>query len=65
MTVKEVQQEVALLTADNIRSFPCDRSAREDFQSMWSRFGPEAARTIMIPEVWYDKCPRPSEYFNV
>ena len=63
MTVEEVKYEITLLTADNIRKFPCTRSTREDFQSMWSRFGPEAARTIMIPEIWYDKCPRPSEFF--
>lgn len=65
MTVEEVKYEVSLLTLENIRKFPCSRSLGEDFYSMWSRFGPEAARTIMIPDIWYNKCPRPSEFFNV
>lgn len=64
MTVQEVQDEVKALTIENIRNFPCSRSRREDFHSMWSRFGPDAARTIMIPPVWYGVCPRPSEVFG-
>ena len=31
---------------------------------MWQRFGPQAARDIMIPAVWNGECPVPSEYFN-
>jgi hypothetical protein len=64
MTVTEVKQEVQLLNLNNIRRFPCGRSKAEDFYNMWSRFGPEAARTIMIPAIWNGDCPRPSEYFN-
>ena len=51
MTVAEVQQEVQLLNLDNIRKFPTTRSKVEDFYAMWSHFGPEAARTIMIPRL--------------
>ena len=64
MTVEQVKAEVQLLTLENIRKFPCSRTKREDFYTMWQRFGPEAARTIMIPAVWHGECPVPSEYFN-
>ena len=64
MTVAEVQQEVQLLNLDNIRKFPCGRGKVEDFYNMWSRFGPDAARTIMIPAIYNGEVPRPSEVFN-
>ena len=47
MTVEQVKAEVQLLTLENIRSFP-GRSKTEDFYTMWQRFGPQAARDIMI-----------------
>lgn len=65
MTVEEVKAEVKLLDLDNIKIYPCTRSKREDFYSMWSRFGPEAARTAMIPQIWEGKFPRPSQFFEV
>lgn len=64
MTVEEVKAEVQLLNLNNIRKFPCGRSKSEDFYTMWQRFGPEAARTIMIPPIWEGTSPRPSEFFN-
>ena len=64
MTVQEVQAEVQLLNLNNIRKFPCSRSKVEDFYTMWQRFGPQAARDIMIPPIWEGDSPRPSEYFN-
>ena len=64
MTVEEVKQEVALLTIENIRHFPCGVSLKDDFYSMHNRFGAEAARTIMIPAIWNNKIPRPSEVFG-
>ena len=64
MTVAEVKEEVSLLTLQNIRKYPCSRSKREDFYTMWQRFGPQAARDIMIPPVWYGETPRPSEVFG-
>jgi len=63
MTVQEVQAEVQLLNLNNIRKFPCSRSKVEDFYNMWQRFGPQAARDIMIPSIWNQDVPRPSEYF--
>ena len=64
MTVEQVKAEVLLLNLNNIRNFPCNRSSREDFYTMWQRFGPDAARSIMIPQIWEGKCPVPSEYLN-
>ena len=61
MTVEEVKQEVTLLTLETIRHFPCTLSQKDDFYSMHNRFGVEAARTIMIPLIWNNKVPRPSE----
>ena len=65
MTVEEVKQEVNLLTLENIRHFPCTLSQKDDFYSMHNRFGVEAARTIMIPLIWNNKVPRPSEVLRV
>ena len=65
MTVEEVKAEVQLLNLENIRQYPCSRSKMDDFYSMWSRFGPEAARTIMIPSIWEGETPPPSEVFDV
>ena len=64
MTAEEVKEEVMLIDIDNIRHFPISDSKRMDFYSLWSRFGPQAARDIMIPVVYYGYCPRPSEYFG-
>jgi len=64
MTVQEVKDEVQLLNLDNIRHFPISESKRDDFYSLFNRFGPQAARDIMVPMVWYGYCPRPSVYFG-
>ena len=64
MTVEQVKAEVKLLTINNIRKYPCSRSKREDFYTMWHRFGPEAARTIMIPSIFEGEFPLPSEVFH-
>ena len=64
MTVQEVKDEVLLLNLENIRHFPISQSKRDDFYNLWNRFAPQAARDVMIPSVWYGKCPRPSQYFG-
>ena len=64
MTVDEVKQEVMLLDIENIRHFPIPEGKRMDFYSLWSRFGPQAARDIMIPDIWHGKCERPSHFFE-
>ena len=65
MTVEEVQKEVLLLTVENIKKYPIPRSLREDFYNMWQRFGPQAARTFMIPPLWNNEIVKPSEVFGV
>ena len=64
MTPSQVKDEVLLLNLDNIRHFPIPDGKRMDFYSLFNRFGPQAARDIMIPYVYYGYCPRPSQYFG-
>ena len=64
MTVQEVKDEVLLLNLDNIKRFPIPESKVMDFYHLFNRFGPQAARDIMVPMVWYGQCPKPSEYFQ-
>lgn len=64
MTPTEVKAEVALLTLENIRHYPCTPSQLDDFYSLHNRFGPEAARTFMIPAIYNGSIPRPSEVFS-
>ena len=64
LTVDQVKEEVLLLTSDNIRYLTKNRTCVENFQSMWQRFGPQAARDMMIPYVWQGKVPLPSEFFS-
>ena len=64
MTPAEVKAEVMLITIDNIRKFPLSESKILDFYSLWSRFGPGAARDLLIPVIFYGYAPRPSEFFR-
>ena len=64
ITAEQVQEEVLLLNLENIKTFPCSRSTVDEFYSMWQRFGPQAARTAMIPSVWQGEVPLPSEHFG-
>ena len=60
MTVEELKAEVALFTLSNIRKFPCSWTLKDDFYSLWNRFGPDCARLYMMPAVWNGKIPVPS-----
>ena len=64
MTIDEVRAEVLLLNIENIKKYPITRSLREDFYNMWQRFGPEAARTYMIPPVCNGDVILPSVVFR-
>jgi len=64
MTVEELKEEVMLLSLENIRHYPTSRSRRDDFYSMWQRFGPQSARDIMMPSIWEGEDPLPSEVFR-
>ena len=58
-TAAELQQELQQLTVENIKSYPAYKDKWEDFYSMWQRFGPEAARTILITYIWDGRFPTP------
>lgn len=58
-TVEQLQEELAVLCLDNIKSYPEYKLKWDDFYSMWLRFGPVAARTILIPYIWEGKLPSP------
>jgi hypothetical protein len=58
-SVEELQEELSVLTLYNIKKYPEYKSKWDDFYSMWLRFGPEAARTILIPSIWEGKLPSP------
>ena len=65
LTVEQVKEEVSFLTVEKIRHFPCTPSNRDSFYELWNRFGPEAARTAMIPYVWQGKISLPSEHYGI
>ena len=64
LTVEQVKAEVMLLNPENITFFPIKNGKRDDFRSLWNRFGPQAGRDIMIPAIWHGECPLPSEFFK-
>ena len=64
MSVQDVKDEVLLLNLDNIKRFPIPESKVMDFYHLYNRFGPQSARDILIPVIWYGYAPRPSEYFG-
>ena len=63
-TVAELQEELSVLTLENIKNYKPYKSRWDDFYSMWLKFGPDAARTILIPYIWEGKIPSPKEVRN-
>ena len=61
MTVEQLQEELQTLTLENIKRYPEYKRKWDDFYSMWQKFGPDAARTILIPYIWDGRMPRPTE----
>ena len=60
-SVSDLQEELKAITIENIKKYPPYRTKWDDFYSMWQRFGPESARTILIPYIWDGRFPAPSE----
>ena len=60
-TIEQLQQELRVLTLENIKSYPGLKPQWDDFYEMWLRFGPEAARTNLIPYIWTGKIPSVTE----
>ena len=63
-TIDELKEELSVLTLENIKGYHSYRKQWDDFYSMWLRFGPDAARTILIPYIWEGKLPSPKEARN-
>lgn len=60
-TVEQLKEELAVLTLENIKRFPGLKSKWDDFYEVWLRFGPEAARTVLIPYIWDGRLPSVAE----
>ena len=60
-SVEELQEELSVLTLNNVKKFVPYKNKWDDFYSMWLRFGPDAARTILIPYIWDGRYPSPNE----
>jgi len=56
-TVEQLKEELSVLTLENIKRYPEYKSKWDDFYEVWLRFGPDAARTILIPAVWTGELP--------
>ena len=59
-TVEELKEELSHITIENIKSYVGYKKKWDDFYSMWQRFGPDAARTILIPYIWDGRFQAPS-----
>ena len=64
ITVEQARKEVLLLDVDNIQHYPCKEGKREDFRNLWLRFGPQAARDVILADIFNGKYPLPSEVFD-
>ena len=56
-----LQKELSVITLENVKSYKPYKRMWDDFYSMWLRFGPDAARTILIPYIWDGRLPSPME----
>ena len=58
---EELQTELSVITLENVKTYKEYKDNWDDFYSMWLRFGPEAARTNLIPYIWDGRIPSPKE----
>jgi hypothetical protein len=58
---EELQQELSVITLENVKSYKPYKDNWDDFYTMWLVFGPEAARTVLIPFIWDGRIPSPRE----
>ena len=63
-SIDELKDELSVVTIENVKSFKAYKAKWDDFYSMWQRFGPDAARTILIPSIWEGRLPSPKEIEN-
>ena len=64
-TVEDLKEELSVLTLENIKRYKGLKPKWDDFYEVWLRFGPEAARTVLIPAIWSGKLPSPKEAYRV
>ena len=60
-SVEQLKEELSHITLENVKQYKEYKLRWDDFYSMWLRFGPESARTIMIPYIWRGDIPSPKE----
>ena len=60
-TVDSLIEELSVITLENIKQYTEYHPQWDDFYSMWLRFGPDAARTILIPYIWDGRLPAPTD----
>jgi len=58
---EELQQELSVITLENVKQYKSYKDNWDDFYTMWLVFGPEAARTVLIPFIWDGRIPSPKE----
>ena len=64
-TVEDLKEELSVLTLENIKKYKGLKPKWDDFYEVWLRFGPEAARTVLIPAIWSGELPSPKEAYRV
>ena len=57
----QLKEELSVLTLENIKRYPGFKSKWDDFYEVWLRFGPEAARTLLIPYICDGRLPTVAE----
>ena len=63
-SVEQLKEELSHITLENVKRYKEYELRWDDFYSMWLRFGPDAARTILIPYIWRGDYPSPKECRN-
>ena len=64
-TVEDLKEELSVLTLENIKKYTGLKPKWDDFYEVWLRFGPEAARTVLLPYIWSGVLPSPKEAYRV
>ena len=58
---EELVEELSVITLENVKRYKAYKTRWDDFYSMWLRFGPDSARTILVPYIWDGRLPAPKE----
>mgnify|MGYP003136948691 CR=1 FL=1 len=58
---EDLQKELSVITLENVKRYKAYKTRWDDFYSMWLRFGPDSARTVLVPYIWDGRLPSPKE----